>query len=262
MRITSPGVYCITSKASAYIFGISLLSLINTNLHEPVVSTIAQPLPPVPATGAEAAQDNLNQRPVFFGCNPTNTQAPEWPLLIYIPNAPPSDGASPVTNTDTLKLSYTDEHTLLFLEQAFNSTTSGFVPGELGPDPEWPTCLQCAAVDRQRYKQSNNGGGVLPRSAQCEACFTRYCFDPANPPSADQLATPGRQVTFVDPDPQPSFWEKNKKLLIIVGSAVGGVVLLVLVICVGCCCRICIRKRQLRDAWMGKDGYERVQSES
>lgn len=101
---------------------------------------------------------------------------------------------------------------------------------------------------------------MLPRSAQCDACFTRYCYDPANPPSADQLATPGRKVTFVDPDPQQSFLEKNKKLVIIVGSVLGGAGLLVLVISVGCCCRMYIRRRQLRDARRGKGDYKRVNS--
>lgn len=221
-----------------------MISLVQTQLHESVVSSVAQALPPVPTSDTDAIRDNLNKRPVFFGCNPTNTSHPEWPLLVYIPNAPPSNGDAPVTNTDSFKLSYTAKHTELFLEQAFDTATSGFIPGQLGRDPQWPTCLQCAAVDRQRYKQTNSTGGVIPRSAQCEACFTRYCYDPAHPPSVDQLATPGRKVTFVDPDPQESFLQQHKTL-IIVGSVVGGLLLLVLVASVIYCWK---KKRDMRKA--------------
>jgi hypothetical protein len=125
MGTTFPGVSCISSTTSPYIFGASLISLILTSQYQSVVSTIAQSLPPVPATAADAIRDNLNKRPVFFGCNPTNTQAPEWPLLIYIPNAPPSDGESPVTNTDTFKLSYNDKHSL-------NKLSTPICPGAAG----------------------------------------------------------------------------------------------------------------------------------
>lgn len=195
----------------------------------------------MPTSEADAVRDQLNRRPTFFGCNPTDTSSTESPLVIYIPNAPPSNGGDPVTNTDSFKLKYTDKHVELFLEQAFGSATSGFIPGQLGADPEWPKCLQCAAVDRQRFKASVNGGTVIPRSSQCETCFDRYCYDPANPPSADKLAVVGRKLTFVDPDPQPSFFERHKKAIIIAVSVVGGLLVAGLAVFIICFC--CMKRR-------------------
>lgn len=182
MATISQGTLSLDAAFTSFLTVHSLISLIQTQIHEEVVSDIVQKFPPVPATEANALRDNLTCRPVFFGCNPTNTTSSEFPIVVYIPNAPPSNGDDPVTNTDTFKLGYTDRHTELFLDQAFGSAKSGFIPGQFGPDPEWPLCLQCAAADRQRFKSAS---GVNPRSAQCERCFNRYCYDPANPPSAD-----------------------------------------------------------------------------
>jgi hypothetical protein len=38
----------------------------------------------------------VRQRATFFGCDPTQTP-PEYPLVIYLPNAPPITGDDPVT---------------------------------------------------------------------------------------------------------------------------------------------------------------------
>ncbi|KAG9053771.1 Lysophospholipase 1 [Serendipita sp. 407] len=205
----------------------TLLGLIQTQRHEGVVAGVAQPLPPLPSEEI-AVRDQLNLRPTFFGCDPSSV--PEWPLVISLPNAPPADGSLPVTNTDTFKLTYTDRHSELFLDQAFGTATSGFVPGQLGADPEWAQCLQCAVVDRQRFKHQP----VIPRSQQCQRCFSRYCYDPANPPRAEDLKVVGRQFKFTDPDPQKGFFERNKKTIIIVASVVGVVLLLGILTCIFC----------------------------
>lgn len=180
--------------------------------------------PPTPQTPEDFIATGVNLRPTFFGCDPTKTP-PEYPLVIYLPNAPPMDGDDPVTNSATFRLTYTQKHVQLFLNQVFNNTVSGFTPNSTVPDPNYGACLQCAAVDRARLRAS------LTRSDFCSKCFKQYCFDPANPPTKDMI--PGRKLTFVDPDPQgltqlTGFFSENKFKLI--GGLIGLVVLMAVII--------------------------------
>jgi lysophospholipase len=176
--------------------------------------------------------------------------------VIYLPNAPPANGDDPVTkyisywfivaiiysravySTNTFKLSYSLHHTQLFLDQAHGNTISGFVPNALGPDPNWGKCLQCASVDRSRYKLNP----MLPRSDICSKCFSQYCFDPQNPPSKNQL--PGRKTAFKDPDPQSGF-DKVKSLAgkikyPLIAVAVGTLVV------IGALIAFCVARRKKR----------------
>ncbi|EPQ56964.1 hypothetical protein GLOTRDRAFT_73425 [Gloeophyllum trabeum ATCC 11539] len=176
-----------------------------------------QKFPPIPQTPADFISTGVNRRPTFFGCNPTQNP-PEYPMVIYFPNSPPLNGENPVTNTGTFQIAYTPIHTRIFIDQVHNNTIGGFLPNTTSPDPNFGKCLQCAAVDRARYKLSP----MPPRSDVCSQCFAQYCFDPWNPPSQNEL--PGRQFAFVDPDPQGvsgalSFFAKNKAALI--GGFVG-----------------------------------------
>jgi len=107
--------------------------------------------------------------------------------------------------------------TAVFINQAFTNTLGGFKPNTTSPDPNWGQCLKCAAIDR----------AVPVRSDFCAQCFEQYCYDPADPPSSAEL--PGRQFTFVNPDPSglgkvEQWLESNKDTL------AGGVVAVVLVI--------------------------------
>jgi len=61
-----------------------------------VTTSIAQQFPPIPNNETDINRLGLNRRPTFFGCDPKQNPA-EFPLLIYIPNAPPADGSDPVT---------------------------------------------------------------------------------------------------------------------------------------------------------------------
>jgi lysophospholipase len=61
-----------------------------------IIKDSHQLLPPIPETVDDFVATGTNLRPTFFGCNPTHNP-PEWPLVIYIPNAPPLSGADPVT---------------------------------------------------------------------------------------------------------------------------------------------------------------------
>jgi lysophospholipase len=99
----------------------------------------------------------------------------------------------------------------MFLEQAHANTIGGFLPNADSPDPDWPKCLQCAAVDRGRMKLSP----IVPRSEFCTTCFKQYCYDPENPPSVSQVRN--RVLKFQDPE--ETFFEQHKAA--IVGGSVG-----------------------------------------
>jgi len=144
--------------------------------------------------------------------------------VIYIPNTPPFNGDDPSSNTPTFQLQYTPKQQRVLFDQIFNNTISGFVPNTNNADPNFGKCLQCAAVDRARYKLSP----TINRSDFCQTCFTQYCFDPQHPPSLSEV--PHRQQTFVDPDPQglEDFLSRNESKLI--GGVVGLVIFIALLV--------------------------------
>jgi lysophospholipase len=65
------------------------------NRTQQVTASVVQQFPPLPYNQTDFGRLGLNQRPTFFGCDPKKHA--EYPLLIYIPNAPPVDGGDPVT---------------------------------------------------------------------------------------------------------------------------------------------------------------------
>ncbi|KAG6816975.1 hypothetical protein H0H87_001290 [Tephrocybe sp. NHM501043] len=60
-----------------------------------------QQFPPIPQNPQAFIDAGVNARPTFFGCDPTQTP-PEFPLVIYLPNAPPINGDDPVTKYASL----------------------------------------------------------------------------------------------------------------------------------------------------------------
>ncbi|KAG1723798.1 phospholipase B [Suillus lakei] len=181
-----------------------------------VLSSSHQPMPPIPGTAAQFISTGVNIRPTFFGCNLTQGQT-AYPIIIYLPNAPPLDGSAPATNTDNTRFSYTSMFTAVFINQAFGNTLGGFEPNTTLSDPDWGQCLQCAAVDR----------AVTVRSDFCSQCFAQYCYDPNHLPSKSEL--PGRQFAFVDPDlgglQKVEQWLKDNK-----GALAGFIVAIMVVI--------------------------------
>ncbi|KAH9851170.1 lysophospholipase [Lenzites betulinus] len=132
----------------------------------------AYAFPPVPRTPAEFLAQNLTARPTFFGCN--SSAASGAPLVIYLANGAAPLGQPPLTNNPTAKLSYTADEAQAVLNQVFDVATQG-IPGEgadgaPAKDPEWPSCLACAVVDRARRKLGFVRDGV------CASCFERYCW--------------------------------------------------------------------------------------
>ena len=119
-------------------------------------------------------------------------------------------------SSGTFQLTYATWHTSQFLSQAKSTAMDGFLEGQLGPDPEYGTCLQCAAIDRARLKTNP----VTPRSDICSRCFKKYCYDPASPPPEGQIV--GRRFKFKDPDPFgiKSFYLAHKTGVILAGVIV------------------------------------------
>jgi lysophospholipase len=109
----------------------------------------------VPSTNT-FVNKGLNTRPVFFGCNATDT-----PLIIYIPHYP----WTAYSNSSTFQLAYEmDEATDQMLSSMRSLTLNGTVP-------TWPKCLACALTDRANGFTSEN------RSAECAECFDTWCWD-------------------------------------------------------------------------------------
>ncbi|TEB37562.1 phospholipase B [Coprinellus micaceus] len=214
----------VTAEGSADIPGLNWpngSSLITSKSRQATLLRMShQQFPAIPSTPEEFIQFGVNARATFFGCNPEN--ATDYPLVIYLPNAPPFNGDDPVTNTATFQLTYTLKHTRLMFDQIHKNIISGFSPNTNDADPNFGLCLQCAAIDRARFKVTP----PIPRSLRCSECFKQYCYDPASPPSKDQL--PGRKLNFVDPDPGGSvggFLQRNK-----FGIIGGGVAIVVFII--------------------------------
>jgi len=145
-------------------------SMINTFLRATqILPAGAAPFPRVPTDSKTWEQQGLTSRPVFFGCEtPQNDARPAYPLIIYLPNSPTE--SLPLTNYSTYKLQYSKEETSSFLESVMESTTRPRVPFNKG-DADWPTCFSCALVDRARNRHN------VARSAACENCFKRFCYN-------------------------------------------------------------------------------------
>ncbi|KIY62427.1 hypothetical protein CYLTODRAFT_361495 [Cylindrobasidium torrendii FP15055 ss-10] len=146
--------------------------------------------PPAPKTTAEFISTGTNMRPTFLGCDAVSPS--DYPLVIYLPNSPPLTGGDPVTNTDTFKLEYSANHVQMFLDQSYRNTIGGFTPGSNNADANFGKCLQCAAVDRARLRAD------IERSSFCNSCFDRYCYDPNDPPSSNEVVNRNLQNTKPD----------------------------------------------------------------
>ncbi|KAF9071127.1 phospholipase B [Rhodocollybia butyracea] len=197
--------------------------LISAQRQQQLLQASHQAFPPLPQDAQAFIDTGARERPTFFGCDPTQNP-PEFPLIIYIPNTPPFNGDAPAANTGTFQLQYTAKASQVLFDQVHNNTISGFVPNTTHADPNFGRCLQCAAVDRARYKLSP----IVNRSEFCQTCFTQYCFNPEAPPSLSEV--PDRQQLFVDPDPQGlvDFLSANKFKLI--GGLVGLIVFIALLV--------------------------------
>ncbi|KAI5474485.1 hypothetical protein MNV49_003208, partial [Pseudohyphozyma bogoriensis] len=136
--------------------------------------------PPVPETPDIFVQQGLNIRPTFFGCNTTGTgnssNPGEYPIVVYLPNAPSPDGTGFLTNTSTFKLDYSADEYLPFLDSAHSNALKGFQTNGSLTDPDYALCLKCAIVDRARHR------AMVDRSPACSTCMNKYCWSETSQP--------------------------------------------------------------------------------
>lgn len=149
------------------------------------------PFPHVPEDFQTWVTQELNYRPVFFGCNSSNytattprngTSSPSpfvGPLILYLPNAP----WTYYTNTSTFQLDYIPTEILGFLDNGElqisqspklnNTNTNTTSPATA----EWKKCVGCATM--QRSKERAN----IPLGEICKGCFNKYCWGGGYPES-------------------------------------------------------------------------------
>lgn len=109
----------------------------------------------------------LATRPTFFQCTADPISAGEVttvPLMIYLPNMQKTYAS----NTSTWKLSYTNNERDSMIRNGYNIATQN----SGSADPQWRACVACAIVLREQQRRGDNP------TSQCQACFSRYCFDP------------------------------------------------------------------------------------
>lgn len=110
-------------------------------------------------------------RPVFFGCYASDYLSDQQvkdrdlstapPLIVYLANAP----MSYKSNISHFKLQYNVDQMNKMIQNGYDLAT------QLG-DKEWPKCVACATIQRQREKQ-----GLWDPTDECQQCFDQYCWD-------------------------------------------------------------------------------------
>lgn len=104
----------------------------------------------------------LNTKPVFFGCNSTNTTSPS-PLIVYLPNYP----YIYASNISTFQMSINSSERDAIIENGWavvtqlNSTR----------DADWSVCVGCAMLSRSFERTKT----AVPE--KCQQCFNKYCWD-------------------------------------------------------------------------------------
>ncbi|KAK6371419.1 Lysophospholipase 1 [Exophiala oligosperma] len=129
------------------------------------------PFPIVP-TAATFIARNYTTKPVFFGCDAhlTSTNDTRAPIIAWFPNAPYSSYSN-ITF-------FQNQTPIPRAHDIWNNTFNEITQAAGALDPEWSACLACAAIDRSLAK-------VYPpmqRTAQCQRCFDRYCWDGVSAP--------------------------------------------------------------------------------
>lgn len=130
--------------------------------------------PIVPSASTFIAR-NYTVNPAFFGCyaNQTTTNDTQAPIIAWFGNAPYSSYSN---------ISYFDNQMPASrVENLLNNTFNQITQGSGSLDAEWSACLACAAIDRSLA----NIDPPMQRTAQCQSCFDRYCWDGVSSPEYD-----------------------------------------------------------------------------
>lgn len=117
----------------------------------------------------------LSTRPTFLGCygmdymsddemqRRDTTRVP--PLLVYLGNAP----MSYMSNKNTFQMTYTRDEQDKMYQNGFDIADQG---PAVGGDADWPKCVACATIQRERERQ-----GKFEPTDECGACFDKYCWN-------------------------------------------------------------------------------------
>lgn len=129
------------------------------------------PFPIVPSASTFIAR-NYTYKPAFFGCEAhlTTTNDTRAPIIAWFGNAPYSSYTNITYFQNVTPFSR--------VHNIWNSTFNQITQGAGSLDPEWSACLACAAVDRSLEKIDP----PMQRTAQCQSCFDRYCWDGVSAP--------------------------------------------------------------------------------
>ncbi|PWY84769.1 lysophospholipase [Aspergillus heteromorphus CBS 117.55] len=140
---------------------ISGANLYNTYL---AANATGLPFPIIPPVST-LVNLNYTTHPVLFGCgaNLTTTGDTRAPLVLYYANAP----YSAYTNFTFWQSSTTREQ----MDEIFVNSFDIVTQGNGTWDAEWADCIGCAVVERSLAHVG------MQRTAQCEQCFSRYCWD-------------------------------------------------------------------------------------
>ena len=116
---------------------------------------------------------------------------------MWIPNNDPGN----ITNFATSTLQIPSENQTVIFDRSYRLVSRGFVNSTdaslTQSDPQWGTCVACAAVERARARQG------YQRAPACEGCFSRYCFTgdqkayKTDPPRSSVIITSGFQSSTV-----------------------------------------------------------------
>jgi lysophospholipase len=135
--------------------GISLYTTYQKSLNLSQKYDIPETMPPVPPREG-FVNDDLNKRPVFFGCD-----IPTLPTIIYIPNAPWSHWS----NHSTFQLAYGLNETLALIDNGRRSLELN------GTVPDWGLCLTCAMINNAVLQSGR------PHEDKCKGCLNRWCWN-------------------------------------------------------------------------------------
>jgi lysophospholipase len=125
----------------------------------------------------------LNSRPVFFGCNATNTTDTS-PLIVYIPNYP----YIYTSNISTFQMSINESERDAVVMNGWAVATQ--LNGTR--DEQWPVCVGCAMLERS-LRRTNT---TVPPA--CRECFDRYCWDGTIDESTPDEYAPGLFSEAID----------------------------------------------------------------
>lgn len=119
-------------------------------------------------------EDNLGERPIFFGCNASDlSPLVDWhdeddlnttdiPLIVYMSN----NHQSYLSNFSTFKLAYDNAEKTGTIQNGYEVMTSK----NLTDDSDWATCVGCAIIRRQQERLGKE------QSDECKKCFRDYCW--------------------------------------------------------------------------------------